>query len=151
GAGWHVRQQQKALARGGLWGQPIDDALWSHSYVPLSHTDSMFATLGEVLGFAGILLILAAIALWILFGLRQAGRCTERFPALTIAGLTLMVGIQAVVHVSVCLGLLPPTGVTLPFLSYGGSSLIATMATVGLIIACRPNQAAETVETPPAQ
>ena len=141
GAGWHVLQIQKALARGGLWGQSIEDALWSHNYVPLSHSDSMFATIGEVLGFAGVAVIICGIAVWIFFGLRQAELTESRFGALAISGLTLMIGIQAVTHVSVCLGLLPPTGVTMPFLSYGGSSLIATMASVGIImsLAAKPS------------
>jgi cell division protein FtsW len=133
GSGWHIIQYKLTLASGGLAGQPVEDALWARNYLPLGHTDSVFATVGETLGFLGLLPILAGLGIWFAYGFYHSRRCDNVTATTTIAAITCLIGIQALIHISVTVGLLPPTGVTLPFLSYGGSSLVSCCLAVGIL------------------
>lgn len=150
-AGWHVLQFKATLARGGWFGQSMADAMWSRHYLPLGHSDSVFATVAETFGLAAALVLLAGIGAWVGFGVRQACGRESRFRSLVIAGLTLMLTIQALVHISVTVHLLPATGVTLPLISYGGSSLLSTLAAAGLLLAAlrSPDGAADLPSAPP--
>ena len=123
-----------ALTQGGLWGRSLGQTVWAQSYLPGAHADSLFATLGEGFGFAGGLVVVAGVVAGGLFGLSLARRQQDAFGALVLAGLTALLGGQALLHVSVATGLLPPAAVPLPLLSYGGGSLVATMASLGMML-----------------
>ncbi len=135
GSGWHIRQFELAIARGHYFGSKLGGAVWSNAYLPLSYNDSAFATMMETLGLFGtlpVLLFFGALAgslCWLALrpGMREDAR-------LCIGGAAVLIGIQSLVHISVNLCLLPPTGLTLPLVSYGGSSLVGTAFLVGLAL-----------------
>ena len=132
-AGWHIIQFRRTLASGGLFGRAWEDGLWSNAYLPLSYSDSVFASTAEKVGFLGTLPLLILILALAFYGHYHACRATDRFRAAAIFGITGMLVLQAFVHLSVNLGLMPPTGITLPLISYGGSSLISTMMAFGIV------------------
>ncbi len=139
-SGWHIIQFQNTLASGGLFGRSLGKGIWSQTYLPLGYSDSMFATIGEAMGFVGLLPIIGIIVVWMLYGWRKAAEHQDdAFRSATILGISMMLGGQALVHLSVNLGLMPPTGLTLPLFSYGGSSLLATFMALGIVesFACR--------------
>lgn len=132
---WHMRQLELAAARGGWFGSKMGQALWSNAYVPLPYNDSAYATLTETTGFAGALLVLLLFALllaalsWTAFRKNLTGEAR-----LFVAGTTLIIGIQTLLHIGVNLSLLPPTGLTLPLISYGGSSLTGCGILLGIAL-----------------
>ena len=130
--GWHVQQFQHAVAAGGLTGQSWGKGRWSESFLPLGYSDSMFATLAESIGFLGVLPLLLLLLAWVWHGCREARRCPDVFRAAALLGMVSLLAIQGLVHLSVNLGLMPPTGITLPFLSYGGSSLLSAFLMIGI-------------------
>jgi cell division protein FtsW len=132
-SGWHILQFRRTLASGGLFGRAWEDGLWSSAYLPLGYSDSVFASTAEKIGFVGTLPLLVLILALALYGHYHACRTTDRFRAASIFGITGMLVLQAFVHLSVNLGLMPPTGITLPLISYGGSSLISTMMAFGIV------------------
>ena len=103
-------------------------------YLPEPHTDFIFAVIGEELGFLGALGVLALFALILWRGLRAAAGCSNEFGRLLAIGLTILVVGQALVNMSVVLGLLPTKGIPLPFVSYGGSSLFVSLVAVGMLL-----------------
>lgn len=131
---WHMRQFQYTLANGGLFGSEHVTALWARSYLPLPHTDSLFASIVELTGFAGsVLVILIFAGLGIAFTLiawNTKGKCGRLY--VFCAGMLCF--FQALLHISVNSVLLPATGVTLPMLSYGGSSLLSVMLSLGIAL-----------------
>jgi cell division protein FtsW len=134
GAGYQPAHSLVALGSGGLTGQGIARGRQKFLYLPAEHTDYIFATVGEEMGLAGTLLLLLAFAFLIGRGLSIAHRTRDRFGSLLAAGLTCMLGVQAVMNVAVVTSSIPATGVPLPFISYGGSSLVFTMLAIGLIL-----------------
>ena len=134
GAGWHTMQFRYAMARGGLEGAGLGKAIWSSAYLPLSHTDSIFSSLTESLGFMGVLPVLIGFVLLIYLTFSLAFHSKNRFVILFCCSLVSLITFQAFLHISVNVGLFPPTGVTLPLLSYGGSSLISTMLGFGILM-----------------
>jgi cell division protein FtsW len=134
GAGWHILQFQYTLARGGLFGASWGNCLWANSYLPLSYSDSAFAALTEAIGLVGVLPVIFGFTLFAYLGYRMASRTEENIRRIFICSMTSMVTFQAFVHISVNVGLMPPTGITLPMFSYGGSSLLATMIAAGIIL-----------------
>jgi len=138
GAGYQVVQALHAFARGGILGTGLGAGLPSiagHPPIPALHTDFPFAALGEELGLVGILAILGLYVVLVERGLRIAAAATDEFRSLLAAGLSLVIGVQALVIAGGNLKLVPLTGITLPFISYGGSSLLANALIVGLLIA----------------
>ena len=135
GAGWHVSQLKLAIARGGWTGTKMDGAYWSNAYVPLAYNDSAFATMLETLGFLGTLPILLAgtVLIYTLGSLALQKRLRSE-NRLLIAGCALLTAFQALLHLSVNVCLIPPTGLTLPLISYGGSSFIGCCFTFGLAL-----------------
>ncbi|NLF19006.1 MAG: FtsW/RodA/SpoVE family cell cycle protein [Lentisphaerae bacterium] len=131
-AGWHIIQFRRTLASGGLFGRAWEEGLWSRAYLPLGHSDSVFASTAEKVGFVGMLPLLFIILALVIYGHHHACRVHDRFRAAVIVGMTGMLVTQAFVHLSVNLGLMPPTGITLPLVSYGGSSLISSMVAFGI-------------------
>jgi len=138
GAGYQIVQALHAFARGGLLGTGLGNGLPTiagRPPIPALHTDFPLAALGEELGLVGILAILGLYLVVIERGLRIAAAAPDEFRALLAAGLSLVVGVQAFIIAAGNLKLVPLTGITLPFVSYGGSSLIANAVVVGLLIA----------------
>lgn len=135
GSGWHIRQFGLAIARGGWFGSKLGGAVWSNAYLPLAYNDSAYATMAETLGWCGALpvwicftvLIASLVMLAFRFGVTRQAR-------LYLLGAAALVGIQTLVHISVNLCLLPTTGLTLPLISYGGSSLFGCCLLLGIAL-----------------
>ena len=138
GAGYQVVQALHAFARGGLIGTGLGAGLPSiagRPPIPALHTDFPFAALGEELGLVGILAVLGLYLVLVERGLRIASAAQDEFRAILAAGLSLVIGVQAFIIAAGNLKLIPLTGITLPFVSYGGSSLLANSVIVGMLIA----------------
>lgn len=135
GSGWHIRQFQFTLARGGLFGVKLGKATWANSFLPLAHSDSVFATISESLGFIGTLpiFIIMGIIIYVIYRFTMSVN-KNNFQKLFIFGMLFMLTVQALIHVSVNVALVPPTGLTFPLLSYGGSSLLSTLLSFGIIL-----------------
>lgn len=132
---WHMQQLELASARGGWFGSKLGHALWSNAYVPLPYNDSAYATLTETIGFAGALLVLILFA--ILLAALSAAALQRSLPdhaRLFTAGTAILIGVQTLLHTGVNLSLLPPTGLTLPLISFGGSSLVGCGILLGLAL-----------------
>jgi len=138
GAGYQVMQGLHAFARGGLLGTGLGAGLptiGGHIPIPEVHTDFPLAALGEELGLIGVLAILGLFLVLVERGLRIGAAAADDFRALLAVGLALVIGIQAFIIAAGNLKVLPLTGVTLPFISYGGSSIVANAIVVGLLLA----------------
>jgi cell division protein FtsW len=134
GAGYHLIQSLYAIGPGGLMGLGLGMSRQKHLYLPEPHTDFIFSILAEELGFlgAGGVLILFVILVW--RGIRIAILAPNLFMSLLATGITGMIMIQAVINIGVVSGAFPVTGITLPFLSYGGSSLTLMLVAVGILL-----------------
>lgn len=132
--GFQTIQSLYALGSGGLFGMGLGRSRQKFFYLPEQHTDFIFAILGEELGFLGALLVLSLFLLFAWRGFRIAINAPDTFGSLLAAGITTMVVFQAAINIAVVSGALPVTGITLPFISYGGSSLLFTMIGVGLLL-----------------
>jgi cell division protein FtsW len=134
GEGYQIIHSLMAFGTGGLWGTGIGKSYQKLFYLPEPHTDFIFAVIGEELGFWGVLLIVGLYALILWRGTRIACNCQDRFGMLLAAGLTFAIGLYVSINMGVSLGLLPTKGLTLPFLSYGGTSLLLNMACIGILM-----------------
>jgi len=135
GAGFQAAQAKIALGSGGLFGVGIGNGVQKAFYLPEAHTDMISAVIGEELGMVGILGVVGLFGLFGYAGLRIAQKARDRYSKLLVAGLTSLVVVQAIVNLFAVMGMAPLTGVPLPFVSYGNSSLLATLFAVGLILA----------------
>jgi cell division protein FtsW len=136
-----------ALGSGGIFGVGLGQARQKFQWLPQAHTDSIFAIVGEELGLIGTLLVLLAFTLIAHRGYRIACRTPDRFAALVAVGITSWLVFQAFLNIAVTTSLVPFTGLTLPFLSYGSTSLIMCMVSVGILL----NISSQTVAIPPAE
>jgi cell division protein FtsW len=134
GSGFQLVQSFVAFGDGGLFGAGLGGGKSKLFFLPESHTDFILAVIGEELGYLGVLLVLGFFAVLLIKGMRAATGAPDGFGAMLAAGLTLMLGIQALINCMVVLGLLPTKGLPLPFISYGGSSLITSMIAAGIIL-----------------
>jgi cell division protein FtsW len=134
GKGFHAMQSLIAIGTGGFQGLGIGNGRQKLFFLPEPHTDFIFAIICEELGFLGALGLLAALVLLVWRGLRVARYSQDRFAFHAAIGCTLMIAIQALINVSVVLCLLPTKGLPLPLVSYGGSSLVACLMAVGLLL-----------------
>jgi len=134
GAGFQGQQATIALGSGGIFGVGIGESVQKAFYLPEAHTDMIAAVIGEELGLIGISLVVGLYMLFGYAGFRTAQKARDRYGRLLAAGLTGMILVQASINLFAVLGLAPLTGVTLPFVSYGNSSLIVTLAAVGLLL-----------------
>ena len=132
-ASYHVRQAMIALGSGGLFGVGPGASRQKFGYLPLPHTDSVFAVLGEELGLIGALIVIGLFAFLAYRGLRIALHAPDVFGTLMATGVTCWITVEALVNVAVMTGMLPLTGLPLPFISYGGSALVSLMAAIGLL------------------
>ena len=134
GSGFQSVQAMIGLGSGGVVGKGIGESINKIFYLPEAHTDMIFAVIGEELGLIGAAGVIAAFAVFCWAGLRIAVASTDRFGSLLATGITVLIGAQAATNLAAVLGLAPVTGITLPFLSYGGSSLIVGLAGVGILL-----------------
>ncbi|HEX8959745.1 MAG TPA: putative lipid II flippase FtsW [Solirubrobacterales bacterium] len=134
GAGFQAAQAKIALGSGGIFGVGIGNGVAKAGFLPEAPTDMISAVIGEELGLVGILGLVGLFGLFGYAGLRVAQRARDRYSKLLVAGLTSLIVVQATVNLFAVMGLAPLTGVPLPFVSYGNSSLLATLLAVGLIL-----------------
>ncbi len=134
GAGFQAAQAKIALGSGGLFGVGIGNGVQKAFYLPEAHTDMISAVIGEELGLVGILGVVGLFSLFGYAGLQVAKKAKDSYGKLLVAGLTSLVLVQATINLFAVMGLAPLTGVPLPFVSYGNSSLMATLFAVGLIL-----------------
>ncbi len=135
GAGYHVTQSKIAIGSGMLGGKGFLKGTQNVlSFLPEQHTDFIFSVLAEEWGFAGAVLLLAVFLAFILWGLSVAFRCREAFGVILCVGVVAMIAWQVCINIGMVMGLMPVVGVPLPFISYGGSSMITTMVGVGLLL-----------------
>jgi cell division protein FtsW len=134
GAGFQVRQSLVALGSGGLTGVGIGEGRQKFGFLPEAHNDFIFAMIGEEWGLLGVVFLVALYMGIVLVGFRIASRAQDLFGELLAIGFTNLIALQAVLHMSVGLGLVPPTGLSLPLVSWGRSNLVVTLAAVGVLI-----------------
>ncbi len=132
--GYQLKQSLLAIGSGGLLGMGPGQSRAKLFYLPDAHTDFILSIFSEELGFIGILLILALFSLLVYRGIRVALRAPDAFGSYLALGLTLLIGLQACINMGVVSGLLPTKGLSLPFLSYGGSSLLVNLLSVGILL-----------------
>jgi cell division protein FtsW len=134
GSGFQALQAKIALGSGGFSGVGLGDGVQKAFYLPEAHTDMISAVIGEELGLVGILGVVGLFGLFGYAGLQIAKKAKDNYGKLLVAGLTSLVLVQATINLFAVMGLAPLTGVPLPFVSYGNSSLMATLFAVGLIL-----------------
>ena len=134
GAGYQITESLMSFGSGGWTGAGLGDGRQKLLFLPEAHTDFISAIIGEELGFIGVVLLCAAFAWIVLRGLRAAWRVQDEYAAYLAAGMTLFIGLQAFTNLAVAMGLLPTKGLALPFVSYGGSSLIVNAAAAGIVL-----------------
>jgi cell division protein FtsW len=135
GFGWQVSQGQYALGTGGFWGVGLGASREKWGSLPEAHTDFIFPVIGEELGLFGTMSVLLLFAVLAFAVFRLSRNTRDPFVRLAAAGVGSWIVVQAVINMGGVLGLLPVTGVTLPLVSYGGSSLIWTLAGIGMLLA----------------
>jgi cell division protein FtsW len=132
--GFQVWQSLVGIASGGLTGVGLGAGKAKWGFLPEAHTDFIFAVIAEELGLAGVAIVGALFLVLVLLGIRVALRAPDRFGMLLAGGITCWILAQTVINVGGVVGLMPLTGLTLPFVSFGGSSLLVTMAAAGLLL-----------------
>lgn len=153
--GYQIVESWMSFGAGGATGVGLGDSRQKLLFLPEAHTDFIAAIVAEEFGFAGFVLLVATFAVIVFCGVRAALRAVDDYGTYLALGLTMFVGIQAVTNLAVVLGLLPTKGLTLPFMSFGGSSLLVNCAAIGMLLnisrlRCRPLQrpGAETQRQP---
>ncbi len=135
GAGYHISQSKIAIGSGGVFGKGFLQGTQSHlDYLPEGHTDFVFATMAEEWGLAGGCLLILAFALLFRWGIRVAMRTQDKFSRLAAAGLTTTIFFYVAINLMMVMGLAPVVGIPLPFMSYGGSSMLTVMLCIGIIL-----------------
>jgi cell division protein FtsW len=132
--GYQITHSLKAFGSGGVFGKGIGLGMQKMHYLPEPHTDFIFSIIGEELGLIGVLFILFLYLILLIKGTSIAKKSKTLFGAVTASGLTLYIGIQVIINTGVALGVLPTKGLTLPFISYGGTSLVVNMAAMGILM-----------------
>ncbi len=135
GAGFQVQQSLVAIGSGGLTGVGFGEGRQKFGFLPEPHNDFIFAMIGEEWGLLGVLFVVSLFITLIMVGFRIAQRAPDLFGELLAIGFTSLIALQATLHMSVGLGLVPNTGLALPLISYGRSNLVVTLASIGILIA----------------
>ena len=148
GAGFQSVQALIALGSGGFFGVGLGESVQKVYYLPEASTDMIFAIVGEELGLFGSLAVIAAFALFGYVGFNVALRCRDPFGKVLATGITALICGQAALNMSAVLGLLPLTGIPLPFVSYGGSSLVIGLTSVGVLLNIAVNGSVAEAEVP---
>jgi cell division protein FtsW len=134
GRGWQLHQSIVALGSGGIFGEGPGRGMQKFFFLPDPHTDFIYAVIGEELGLVGTASVLVAYVVLFMRGLKIAGRAPDRFGFLLAAGLTVSLAVYVGMNISVVTGIIPTTGLPLPFLSYGGSALVVNLGVVGVLL-----------------
>jgi cell division protein FtsW len=134
GSGYHIQQSLIAIGSGKLMGRGFGQSVQKFNYLPEAESDSVFAVYGEEFGFLGTVLLVILFTAFALRGLMIASESGSMFGLLTVTGLTLLITISAFLNIGALLGILPLTGLPLPFISHGGTALMAALASVGIIL-----------------
>ncbi|WP_026692608.1 FtsW/RodA/SpoVE family cell cycle protein [Peribacillus kribbensis] len=130
--GFHLANSLLAIGSGGVKGLGLGQSIQKYGYLPESHTDFIISIISEELGFLGVAFVLAGLGFIVLRGFLLAARCKDAFGSLLLIGISSMIGIQVMINLGGATGLIPITGITLPFISYGGSSLILLLGSMGI-------------------
>ncbi|MFD1849181.1 putative lipid II flippase FtsW [Oceanobacillus bengalensis] len=131
--GYQLIQSYLAIGVGGLTGEGLGQSVQKLGYLTQAHTDFIMAVIAEELGFIGVIIVIGLFAVIVLRGIFIARKCTDSFGALLAIGIASMVGMQAFINLGAISGILPITGVPLPFISYGGSSLLVMLISMGIL------------------
>lgn len=131
--GYQLIQSYLAIGVGGLLGEGLGQSVQKLGYLTQAHTDFIMAVIAEELGFIGVVIVIGLFATIVLRGIFMARKCEDSFGSLLAIGISSMIGIQAFINLGAISGLLPITGVPLPFISYGGSSLLIMLASIGIL------------------
>jgi len=131
---FHVNQSYLSFGSGGLFGLGLGEGRQKLFFLPAPHTDFIFSIVGEELGFIGAMFVVLLFFIMTLRGIQIALSLEDRFGAYLALGITLMISLQVVINMGVVLGLLPTKGLTLPFISYGGTSLVTNLVGVGILL-----------------
>ncbi len=134
GGGWQILQSLAAVGNGGVWGVGLMEGVQKRFWLPEAHSDFIFAVIAEELGLIGALITLAAFAVLAWRGLSIAADAPDRFGAFMALGLTTLIGFQALLNISVVIGLLPTKGIPLPLVSAGGSSMLVSFLALGVLL-----------------
>lgn len=134
GGGWQILQSLAAVGNGGVWGVGLMDSVQKRFWLPEAHNDFIYAVIAEELGMIGALLTVIAFAVVVWRGLLISANAPDRFGAFLALGLTVLIGFQALLNVSVVIGLLPTKGIPLPLVSAGGSSMLVSFLAVGVLL-----------------
>lgn len=135
GAGYQVSQSLIALGSGGIAGRGFGEGRQKFGFVPEQHNDFIFSMIGEEWGLVGVGILLGLYTTIVFIGFRVAARAPDRFGQLLATGIASLMALHAFLHMGVGLGLIPPTGLSLPLVSYGRSNLLVTMAEIGILLA----------------
>jgi len=133
-SGFQIIQSLIAFGSGQLWGRGLGESRQKLFYLPEAHTDFVFSVIGEELGLIGAWVVLSLFGLVILRGLRLTARIEEPFDQYLAFGLTALLGLQALIHMGVVMGLMPTKGLVLPFISYGGSAMVINLVEAGILL-----------------
>lgn len=134
GAGWQVVQGLYAIGSGGLFGVGLGNSKQKYLYIPEPHNDFIFAVLAEELGFVGCVIVIMMFAVFIWRGILSSMKATDCFGSLLAVGITSLIGLQAIMNIAVVTSSMPATGISLPFFSYGGTSLLILLCSVGILL-----------------
>jgi cell division protein FtsW len=134
GAGFQIIQSLIAIGSGGFWGLGISQSKQKFFYLPMQHTDFIFAIIAEETGLFGSSILLILYILFLYFGIRIFRQLTDNFSALATFGFIILITLQTVINLAVATGLAPTKGIGMPFVSYGNTALICNMAMLGLIL-----------------
>jgi cell division protein FtsW len=134
GSNFQINQSLIALGSGNIMGLGLGNSVQKYSYLPEAQTDFIFAIIGEEFGLIGTMLIVVLFLLFAFFGIRVCLKTTDYYGRVLAAGLTSLIIIPAIINIAVVTGLIPVTGLTLPFISSGGSSLLLSMVSVGILL-----------------
>lgn len=133
GKGYHIIQSMKGFASGGLFGRGLGNSLQKIQNLPTPHTDFILSVIAEETGLIGTLILLGLFLILFLYGLQISLHCPDKFGQLLSFGIVLLITLHALLNIGINLGVLPPTGVSLPFISYGGSSMLIFSSAMGIL------------------
>jgi len=133
-ASWQIKQSLIGLGSGQVFGVGFGQGQQKLGYLPYAYSDFIFSTIGEEFGFLGVLGVVLSFGTFVWIGFRIARGAPDLFGQLLAVGLTSLIGVTAALHIGVSLAVLPATGITLPFLSYGGSSLLVALVATGVLV-----------------
>ena len=133
-SGFQIIQSWFALGRGGIWGLGLGNGKQKLFYLPEPHTDFIFSVIGEEMGLLGVVLVVACFTVFVWRGLRVALKVEDLYGSYLALGFSLLIGLQAAINMGVVVGLLPTKGLPLPFISVGGSSMMVSMISAGILL-----------------